>query len=305
MAIKRVVWHLIPSMRYGGVEVGIVKSYQQISCEFDYQIVVLRGKNEINNIPITSFWTFISKVRRQDIVIVSLWKTYLIGLFLASLRFKVLPFIHHSGNVHLIANMITKFTTAVFSRGIADSSASSAYYNTNYDIAPYVFSFDEMNSESRDIDVIWVGRDAEQKRFDLSMRVMSWLSNSGYNVLSIIATNRDYDFEHPFIINCNTDEVVRLLNRSKVYMQLSVYEGFSMSTAEAIMSGCRPFVTPVGEIPKYLDKKYFVESIQIESIISELRAILEEGTGNFKTRMERLSSYGSYIETLKKVLSEI
>jgi len=305
MARKKVVWHLIPTMNYGGVEVGIVKSYQQLCCEFNYKIVVLSGKNEINNIPISSLWTFISKVRREDTIIVSLWKTYLIGIVLSFLRFKVLPFIHHSGNVHLVANLITRFTTVVLSEGIADSSASSTYYNTNYHIAPYVFSIKEMNSNLRDIDVIWVGRDADQKRFDLSMQVMSQLSNSGYNVLSIIATNRDYGFEHPCLINCNTDEVIRLLSRSKVYMQLSVYEGFSMSTAEAIMSGCRPFVTPVGEIEKYLDKKYFVESVQIESIISELHAILEEGTGNVKARVERLSSYGSYIETLKKVLNEI
>ena len=304
MEPKSVVWHIIPSMKHGGVEVGIVKSYSELNRELDYRVVSLFSLNEINNLKVYSLSEFLASSNRTDKVIVSLWKSYLFGWFLKLRGYRVVPFVHHSGNVHILANIITKITTKVFKKGLADSSASANYYRVNYQIAPYIFDYGGVHSLERPIDVIWVGRDAAQKRFDLAMRVMEILADMGYNVLSIIASQQQYQFEHPVEYNLSPHTVLHELSKSKVYLQLSSYEGFSMSTAEAIVSGCRPYVTPVGEIKSYLEDEYYVRDLEPDNIIREIKKILAEPDLGRNERIERLSSYGSYTESVKQMLNE-
>lgn len=291
-------------MKYGGVEVGIVRSHAELNEEFIYKVVCLSGSNEINDIKVYTLREFLLNVKRSDKVIVSLWKAYLLGWVLNLLGYNIVPFVHHSGNVHFIANIVTKITTQIFTIGLADSSASANYYNSGYFIAPYIFDFSIDRSAERSIDVIWVGRDAAEKRFGLSMKIMDALAVKGYNVLSIVASDKKYQFKHLVKYNLAPETVLGEMAKSRVYMQLSTFEGFSMSTVEAIACGCRPFVTPVGEIKSYLSEEYHVSDLELISVISEIEKILSGTDLGLQQRIERLSSYGSYTETLKYVLNE-
>jgi glycosyltransferase involved in cell wall biosynthesis len=63
--------------------------------------------------------------------------------------------------------------------------------------------------------------------------------------------------------------------RCSVYVQVSRHEGFSMSTAEAMLAGCIPVVTAVGALPEVVGKCGVYCSQEPASVAAAIRQALE------------------------------
>ncbi len=72
------------------------------------------------------------------------------------------------------------------------------------------------------------------------------------------------------------DELEALCQRAKVYVQVSLHEGFGMSLAEAMSAGCIPVVTSVGSLPEVVgDTGVYARSNTPEDVAAAIRQALE------------------------------
>jgi glycosyltransferase involved in cell wall biosynthesis len=73
-----------------------------------------------------------------------------------------------------------------------------------------------------------------------------------------------------------SDEILGdYLRRAKVYVQASAHEGFGLSVAEAMLSGCIPIVTRVGALPEVVgDTGVYIESTGPEVVADGIRRAL-------------------------------
>ena len=114
----------------------------------------------------------------------------------------------------------------------------------------------------KDIDFIFVGRNHPIKRLDLVNYLIKILSLKikKANFVCIVAGNTykpfnklisSTDLEVKY--NIQNSEVLNYLQRSKFYIQLSDYEGMSMTTIEAIQNFTLLIIRQVGELRNILD----------------------------------------------------
>lgn len=72
-----------------------------------------------------------------------------------------------------------------------------------------------------------------------------------------------------------------LLRRAKVYVQVSVHEGFGISNAEAMASGCVPVVSNGGALPEVVgDAGFYVDPPTPERLASAIREALSSSLGS-------------------------
>ncbi len=75
----------------------------------------------------------------------------------------------------------------------------------------------------------------------------------------------------------NDDELVRLMARTQVYVQLSLREGFGCSLAEAMSLGCVPVVTREGSLPEVVgDCGYYVQYGDKEAARTAFKRALDD-----------------------------
>ncbi|MFZ1728672.1 MAG: glycosyltransferase [Bacteroidota bacterium] len=74
------------------------------------------------------------------------------------------------------------------------------------------------------------------------------------------------------------DELHSLYDRASVYVQASLHEGFGISVAEAMLSGCLPVVYPSGSLPEVVgDAGIVTEHCTVEDLVIAIRAGLDAG----------------------------
>ena len=108
-------------------------------------------------------------------------------------------------------------------------------------------------------------------------------------------------------------QVKYLLERSKIYLQFSDYEGMSMTTIEAIQSNSLPVVKIVGEMNSYLSKKCCIEIT--DTSISGLNKIIDDSIDMINDENERIEklrlcnenimSYKTYTDSFKLAIDSI
>ena len=72
-----------------------------------------------------------------------------------------------------------------------------------------------------------------------------WVNTESVNYLKQIATPNV-----ELVGYLSVDELIRMYQEAKVYVQVSHHEGFGLSLAEAMLCECAPVVTEVGSIPE-------------------------------------------------------
>jgi glycosyltransferase involved in cell wall biosynthesis len=76
------------------------------------------------------------------------------------------------------------------------------------------------------------------------------------------------------------EELIRWYQRAKVYVQLSLYESFGMSLAEAMLCECVPVVTDRGALPEVVgDTGFFVPYGDEKATAEGIRAALRSDKG--------------------------
>ena len=101
------------------------------------------------------------------------------------------------------------------------------------------------------------------------------------------------------------EELTSLMQRAKVYVQISAHEGFGCSLAEAMLCECIPVVTVCGAIPEVVgDTGYYVPYGDIEAIAETIRRALKDGEAKGEKARERIEEEFP-IEKREKRLTEV
>lgn len=279
------VIHLIPQYAIGGVEVAAITMLDQVTVKFDFTLLTMAGEIitgkqsksisssnfSIHN-PISYLLT-IKKLNQEkpDYLICSLWRSSIVGLIykLINKNVRLIRFVHNEKPVHLIDSVVERLMVSHCNYILADSSASaSASASAKKHIISFltekhtpIYSSNKKLSAS----FIFWGRLKRQKRVDRAIILIHKL-----NQLKIDATftiygddGGEYTNLKKLLAKLNISSKINLngsashsliresASKHSFYLQLSEYEGFSMSTVEAMQFGLVPIVTPVGEIKNY------------------------------------------------------
>ena len=281
------VAHILPTMFIGGVETGISRFVEESENVLDYRVfyVKQRGKIDVNQQHVFNlFLCILSKKWTPDVVVTSLWYAHPFGWILSKMGIRWYAFFHLAAFSNKLDSIISKFAWRNSLVRLCDSSAThqflGQFYNLTSCVVPYVFKNDiELSSfadwEKRYYDFIWVGRNHPQKRLDILIKFLENLNSKFENPKVLILLSADESktlkafaesasFEIEIRRNLKNNEVLNLLRQSKFYVSTSDIEGMSLSTIEAVQSGCVPVVRPVGEIRNYLDDSSCVRINKID-----------------------------------------
>lgn len=277
--------HIVPAMTFGGVEIGILRSYAELSQAFDYRVFhVLRqpGSLHCNQRPVLKLLCDILLGSwRPDVVVTSLSWSHPFGHLCRFLGIPWVAFFHSAGFSHMRDEFSQRWAWRWATYRLADSAATrmamSEYGHHDCQLVPYRFpqiAGAQPVWTGRAIDLIWVGRNHPDKRLDLFVtlwqEVMRMVPQGRVAIvvvgeppvgLSALAAAGGWHLTiHQSLDNAAVRE---LLSQARFYVLLSDYEGMSMSTAEAVSAGCIPVVRPVGEIPVYVgpESGFYVDDV--------------------------------------------
>jgi len=283
---KLKVAHILPSLDIGGVEIAVKRSFEAMQLRFDYRVFTVRRKGSLECGQRSVLRLLLGCIRNQwrpDVVVTSLWWGHPFGYLLRLAGIRWLAFFHNSRAMHAVENVVVHWAWRKADGLLVDSPASAAFMRQRIDrpcsVVPYIFEppLSLKEPRERDIDIVWVGRNSSQKRPDLARDFVRALSCSIPNGrLAFVVGGSAPDFMEKLgmetgwdvsvFVSLDHDAVLDILRRSRFYLLVSDFEGMSMSTIEAIQSGCVAVVRPVGEISQYLDSS---SAVLIENGSSE------------------------------------
>jgi glycosyltransferase involved in cell wall biosynthesis len=266
---KNYTWHNIPVFAIGGSNrpglrrfITWIKTYRQLQ-----------------------------KIRKQyqPQGILSLWlhETALVSKFFAA-RAKLPHYIWLQGQDIKKTNQYIARVQPKASELIAISEFTQETYFVNHGIRPFMVAnngvnkalFEELNTTTRDIDILGVGNLIALKNYSFFIDIVSALKSFFPNIRAMIAGEGPelhllQQKVNTLQLNNNIQftgalphaETLRLMNRSKVFLHTSLFEGNSTVLIEALYSGCKTFSTvplsqqPVENLRVLTQQKEFVKDI--------------------------------------------
>jgi glycosyltransferase involved in cell wall biosynthesis len=137
------------------------------------------------------------------------------------------------------------------------------------EISPFI---KKQNTET--LQVLFVGRDSEEKRFALFLKIAGELSlkckeRFSFNVIGIKGNSPGVNFYGE--INSKV-EMQKYYQNADVLLLTSYREGFPMVIMEAMANGVIPICTPVGDIPSHIKtgNGFITSSIKEEIVVNEM-----------------------------------
>lgn len=290
------ILHVIPKQKMGGVETAVFSAYENINrvhCDFNIIIIeknagVIANANDsflrLNTSLINPmvFVKFIRVIYREkpDIVVCSLWKSVLLGLFakLLFIPLKKKPrfvMIRHSTRyAHLVDKIINKLGYNYFDEVFFDSYITKEKCLQQERIRKdgAVISFLTKKLKPKDYsfnsDVfrfVFIGRLHSIKNIISSLKFIRFLKDLNVNVRFDIygpdegelKTIKNFMETHRLENNVKyrgsveNKEIELVLSKYDFFLQMSRQEGMAMSVVEALQVGVIPCVTNVGEISSY------------------------------------------------------
>ena len=265
------VFHFVPSLAIGGVEIGIEKSLPDLKQKFDISIFYVKhpGSLNVGQLP---WWRAIKNifVARPDVVISSLWWSHPLGLLFKLVGIKWVCFIHNAGLTHLIDRIVCKTAILLSDVVAADSEQAVAFVrtikkNVKSHVIPYIFPLENesIKIKRRKNSFIFVGRNTPQKRIDLIVGFFKYfLENypaitcrfviSGDIPKEALDLKKSFSERVTLESNLSNNDVLCRLYVSEYFVVLSDYEGFCMAANEAVRAGCFVIYRDVGEIKSYI-----------------------------------------------------
>lgn len=285
------VFHFVPSLDIGGVEIAIQKSLPELDGKVDVSIFYIRRRGHLD-VRQKPWWRALKHIffDRPDVVITSLWWAHPVGFFFRMAGVRWVSFIHLAGSAHAIDRIVCAASIWLADEVAADSDQTALFVRSikksaNVHVIPYVFLPPVGCDEIKRIpdSFIFVGRNSSQKRLDLVVgffrHILTKFSNvtcrfviAGEASPDILNLTQSFGPRVTIELNIPNDEVVKRLFASEYFVVLSDYEGFCMAANEAVHAGCFVIYRDVGEIGNY--------------VLPTLSFKVEEGE-NFHERFEK------------------
>ena len=278
MATK--VIHVIPYDGVGGVEsaarsmVPTRNGNIEFKLDFIFKSVAVGKRNwaTFNPLPIFSAAWRASR-SDVDLVIVSLWRSAIVGLLAKLLRpkMKIVAFLHSSKDVHIFDFVFTRLSVWGATEAWADSHATLLGRVPNIRSEKCrVISFVTQRLEPvptmpvQPSFIFW-GRISQQKGIDRAIRLFARVRRSVPNAqffvigpdggalhtMQELCASLELNEAVVFLGAMTQDAIYRYARQASFYLQTSELEGMAMSVVESMQLGLVPVVTPVGEIGTY------------------------------------------------------
>jgi len=318
--MKKKVFHFVPSLDIGGVEIAIEKSLPELRRKFDISIFYVKrpGSLHVGQLP---WWRALRNIfiSRPDVVITSLWWAHPFGFLFKLTGVRWVCFIHNSQFANFVDRLICTASIRFSDEIAADSEQAEVFVcsikkTANVHVIPYIFSFPQCAAKIDRIknSFIYVGRNAKEKRIDLVISFFKYLLSSFPETLCrfVIVGDVPADivnliqmFEKRVVVelNLSNSEVFDRLCASEYFVVLSDLEGFCMTAYEAVQAGCFIVYRDVGEIKKYVipAQSFKVESLerfnkQLGEILVRRNEVKVIGVENFGSEL-RSSFSDTYV----------
>jgi glycosyltransferase involved in cell wall biosynthesis len=265
------VFHFVPSLDIGGIEVAIERSLPDLMQKLDISIFYVRRRGSLD-VGQTPWWNAIKNIfiARPDVVITSLWWAHPIGFLFKLAGIRWVCFIHNSQFAHYGDRMVCTASIWISDEVVADSDQAASFVRSikkavNVHVIPYIFPLPQQAvkiDRSRN-SFIYVGRNGKEKRLDLVVDFFNHLLIAFPRVtcrfviagaVPAIVLNLTEQFNERVTVefNLSSTEVLYRLRASEYFVVLSDFEGFCMAANEAVQAGCLVVYRDVGEIKNYV-----------------------------------------------------
>ena len=272
--------HLVPYDGIGGVESAArsMGNFNNETIDFQVEFIFRAGIEAVQRRATFNPLGLLAASRRitdrcVDVVILSLWRSAIVGVLAKLLRpkLKLVVFIHLATDVHWMDFIFTRLAIRFAHEVWADSHASLRERFPK--LAPgkcRVISFVTSQFEAlpkRDVnpDFIFWGRINAQKGIDRAIRIFAdihaqcpsarffIIGPDGGVLCSIqqLCKSLGVSDKVLFLGAATSTQIVEYARKASFYLQTSLFEGMAMSVVEAMQMGLVPIVTPVGEIASY------------------------------------------------------
>ena len=286
------VMHIIPYDGIGGVEsaartmgCGRQGNFEFVMDFIFTNVITLKSAlTTFNPLPIfAAAWR--ASRNDVDLIIVSLWRSAIVGLIAKLLRpkLKLVVFLHLPSDVHLLDFIFTRLSVRLATEVWADSKTTMARRVPGIRAEKCrVISFVTRRFETVQVrpvspSFIFWGRITRQKGLDRAIHIFSAVHKQfpDGRFWVVGPDGGDMHFMQQLCISLGLKEVVVFLGamtldeiscyarQASFYLQTSIYEGMAMSVVESMQLGLVPVVTPVGEIGSYCrcgENSVFVKS---------------------------------------------
>ena len=311
--MKKVV-HIIHSKAIGGVEVSVNEYYKYTPKAVDYYLFCIdpisntffiKGNNLFDFNGIHNPLTFIDIAQkilkiRPDVIVTSLWKSHLVGLFLKSFIYRqanYCGFLHSSTYFHVFDSFFSKLALKKFQYFIFDSKASFTFSKEvktkkrlkNWIVPPVVMCMEKEPDSNNNFQVpyrfCFMGRLEKEKNLTYAINLIECLQNMGVDIVfDIYGLGKQQD-EIGKLISDNSsinycgfiapEKVINTMTKYNFYIQCSSVEGFAISVVQALSAGLVCFITPVGEIASYTENGVNAVHLKAENFQQDADNILK------------------------------
>ena len=299
------VIHLIPYDGIGGVE-SAARSMAHVSAsDLDFRVEALfsplAARQRWGTFNPISFLLILFRLWRAapDLVVVSLWRSCLIGVFLKLLNphLRLILFLHFPSDVHGIDRFITRLSARLSSRVWADSNETlerrlPGVAATKGRVISFVTEsvVSQPRQPVRAHFIFW-GRIHAQKGLKRALYIFAGVKKQSPDARfwMIGPDGGDLPRVRSLIDSLGLTASVQLLGgmnfyqirsvaeSASFYLQTSELEGMAMSVVEAMQLGLLPVVTPVGEVKHYAKHgKNALVVTDNATTISDIVALLED-----------------------------
>ncbi len=287
------VFHFVPSLDIGGVEIAIKKSLADLRQKLDISIFYVRrpGSLDVGQAP---WWCALKNIffDKPDIVITSLWWAHSFGFLFKLAGVRWICFIHNSRFANTIDRFVCTVSIRFADKVAADSDQAIAFVRSikktaNVHLIPYIFPLSQcvMKVERIKNTFIYVGRNAKEKRMDLVVNFFKHLLDKFPAVtcrfviagdVPLAALNLMKAFGRRVAIesNLSNSEVFNRLFASEYFVVLSDLEGFCMTAYEAVQAGCFIIYRDVGEIKNYVIPGQSFKLMNFDNLYNQFDEVL-------------------------------
>jgi len=288
---NRKILYLLFRADYGGAEQAIpllIDVYKDLGYQTDLLILWPGGNKYIKNLLSKyeiSFWETLFKRNKYEFIISSIPYSSVPALILSKILKPSFLFIWlHNSRYSLFHTWLLKIPKYFYkSKYLADSDNVRKEFSS---LKPYyapIYYHDLKINQSRKINknkFITLARPSIQKGLDILVLIANKFPKKTFLIYG--STEIEFKKLYPQIIiprNINFKgfvEIENIFNERCFYIQPSRWEGFCISIVEAILYGCIPLGTAVGEIPNHLNQEnaFIFEKFDINEIENKIKELI-------------------------------
>jgi glycosyltransferase involved in cell wall biosynthesis len=298
--------HLIPENRVGGVENAAKSFFSHKNDLLNFSVDYIFADNEaalVKRYSLSQLIKILIKARQiskisPDVVILSLWRSCLCGLFIKLFKpkIKLITFLHSCNDVHILEFFATRIIALFSMRIFADSQATmteriSWLPSKKMELISFLIK-NESQQLSKKVtpSFIFWGRLSKEKGLDTSINffyeIYKKYPNATFKIIGpdcgIMDQLKDQikflkiESAVSFSGVLSTPEIAKCASDASFYLQASLFEGMGMSVVEAMQLGLVPIVTPVGQIAFYCKDGYNAVFINRNDSIGKVILLLED-----------------------------